>query len=178
MGLLTGPLINISTDQMATPVDSADGGIGQKFVTSTIKRLVAGEIVNVYFITEPSSPWVDQKPSIRVIKFNSGMGRTGLPILFFWVPPVLLFTVLTGITIVGINYWARRERQSFNDRLREAIQLGASARQEGVAAEQLNTRVENFHQVLPFYRRPWKDTLIACAQAAFTEVRQEDKLKP
>jgi hypothetical protein len=178
MGLLTGPLINISTDQMATPVDSADGGIGQKFVTGTIKRLVAGEIVNVYFITEPSSPWVDQKPSIRVIKFNSGMGRTGLPILFFWVPPVLLFTVLTGITIVGINYWARRERQSFNDRLHEAIQLGASARQEGVAAEQLNTRVENFHQVLPFYRRPWKDTLIACAQAAFTEVRQEDKLKP
>jgi hypothetical protein len=78
MGLLTGPLINISTDQMATPVDSANGGIRQKFVTGTITRLVAGEIVNVYFITEPSSPWVDQKPSIRVIKFNSGMGRTGL----------------------------------------------------------------------------------------------------
>jgi hypothetical protein len=141
MGLLTGPLINISTDQMATPVDSANGGIRQKFVTGTITRLVAGEIVNVYFITEPSSPWVDQKPSIRVIKFNSGMGRTGLLILFFWVAPVLLFTVLTGITIVGINYWARRERQSVNDRLREAIQLGASARQEGVAAELLNTRV-------------------------------------
>ena len=69
------------------------------------------------------------------------MGRTGLLILFFWVAPVLLFTVLTGITIVGINYWARRERQSVNDRLREAIQLGASARQEGVAAELLNTRV-------------------------------------
>jgi hypothetical protein len=56
MGLLTGPLINISMDQMATRFDSSAGGIGQKFVTGTINRLVAGEIVNIYFITEPSSP--------------------------------------------------------------------------------------------------------------------------
>ena len=57
MGLLTGPLINISTDQRATPVDSANGGIRQKFVTGTITRLVAGEIVNVYFIECDQNLW-------------------------------------------------------------------------------------------------------------------------
>jgi hypothetical protein len=157
---------------MATPFEHSNGGIGEKFVTGTVKRLAPGEIVNIYFTMEPSSPWVDQRPSIRVIKFNNGMGKTGLPVLFFWVPPVLLFIVLSGVMIIGINYWARRDRQSFNNRLREAIQLGASARQEGVLAEQLNMRVENFHQALPFYRRSWKATLIACAQAAFTGARQ------
>jgi hypothetical protein len=49
MGLLTGPLINISTDQMATPVDSADGCIGQKFGSpgipvKTEHRLKVGRI--------------------------------------------------------------------------------------------------------------------------------------
>ena len=171
------PLTDISTGQLATPFDISAGGAGQKVVTGTIKRIVPDEIVNVYFVTKPSSPWSNYSQFIQGIKFNGGKGKTGTPWLY-GLPSFLLGVVVAGVIIAGLSYWARKDRRSFNNRLVEAIQLGASARQEGVSSEQLNTRVENFHQALSFLRKSWKDTLIACAQAALTEVRQEDKLKP
>jgi hypothetical protein len=167
--------MSISTDQVAIPFEPAEGGIGQKFVTGTIKRLVPDEVATIFFTLEPSSPWVDQKPAIRAIKFNGGMGRTGSPILGPWIVFIFVASVLCYTLYVGLDYWARRDRQFSNNYMREAIQMGASAREEGISAEQLNTRVENFHQTLSVHRRPRKDTLIACAQAAFERVKQPPK---
>jgi ABC-type branched-subunit amino acid transport system substrate-binding protein len=88
---------------------------------------VPDETVNIYFLTEPSSPWSDYSQFIRDIKFNGGKGKTGIPWLY-WLLTFLMGGAIAGVMIAGINYWARRDHQSFNDRLGEAIQLGASAR--------------------------------------------------
>ena len=48
------PFTDFSTDQIATPFEPSAGGSDKKSVTGTIKRLAPGEIVSIYFITEPS----------------------------------------------------------------------------------------------------------------------------
>jgi hypothetical protein len=88
--------------------------------------VVPEEIVNIYFITEPSSPWVDQKPSIRVIKFNGGMGKPGTP----WLPWLLINLValaVAGVMFLGLSSWLRRGYAAYYGYLGEAIQRGLSA---------------------------------------------------
>lgn len=166
------PLTDISTGKLATPFDISAGGAGQKVVTGTIKRLVPDEVVNLYFITEPSLPWGDYSQFIRDIKFNGGKGTTGTP----WVLTILAY--LIAAVIVGVVFGAlhflvfRGSHKVFNDRLREAVQLGVFARQEGISAEELNTKVEKFHQTISVWKKPSKDTLVTCAQAAFEGTKQ------
>jgi hypothetical protein len=170
---LPDPIIKISTDQIATPFEPSAGSIGQKFVTGTIKRLVPGEIVNIYFTMDPSSPGVDLKPSIRgPVKFNGGMGSTGLPVLFFWGPQLLMLIVFTSVTAVGVYYLPRWGLNTYDNSFREAVQMGSSAAQQGISKEALDTRIEAWRKTLPILNRPRKETLITCAQAAFEGAKQ------
>jgi hypothetical protein len=168
----TDPLTSISTDQLAIPFEPSAGGIGQKFVAGTIKRIVPEETVNVYFFTEPSSRWADYKPTIRDIKFNHGHGETGIPFLRIWVPAFLWAVLFWAAISVPLYFLAKRLQHPFVNRFREAIQMGISTRQEGLSEEQLLVRLEEWYKTLPFLNRPRRQTLIACAQAAFEGVKQ------
>jgi hypothetical protein len=122
------PFSNFSTDQVATPFEPSAGGVDKKSVTGTIKRLAPGEIVNIYFITEPSSPWVDQKPVIRGVKFNGGLGKTGTPWLSWLLVNLLVFAVV-GVMYVGLYYRLRRGRAAYYDYFSETVRMGLSAAQ-------------------------------------------------
>jgi hypothetical protein len=165
------PFTNVSTDQIATPFEPAAGGIDKKSVTGTLKRLAPGELVNIYFTTEPSSPWVDQRPVIRGIKFNGGLGRTGTP----WLPWLLVnfLTVAVGGGIwVGLYYWIRRGYATYYEYFSETLQKGFSAAQEGLSEAQLRTRVDEYRKTISWFRRPGKEYLIRSAQAAFARAKQ------
>jgi hypothetical protein len=165
------PFTNVSTDQIATPFEPSGGGSDKKSVTGAIKRLAPGEILNIYFITEPSSPWVDQKPVIRGIKFNDGLGKTGTP----WLPWLLinlLTLAVVGGFFVGLEYISRMVRAGYYDYFSEAVRMGVSAAEEGLSEEQLRTRVEAYHQTIPWTRWPGKEHLIRSAQAGFAGARQ------
>jgi hypothetical protein len=166
------PVTEISTGQEATPFDISAGGIGQKLVTGTVKRLVPGEIVNIYFITEPSSPWVDQKPSIRVIKFNGGMGRTGAPVLTALVPTFLTIAIPLGVVWILAYYFGERSRHQYGNRVCQAIQLGVSAAQEGLTSEQLDAQVEKRRETMPFLNTPSKKLLMLYSHTAFEGAKQ------
>lgn len=166
--LFPDPLTAISPGPMGTHFDLTDGGPGHKFVVGTIKRLVPGEIVSIFFITEPSSPGVDHGSFIRDIKSNHGRGKTGTPILRIWVPSLLIAGVVWLVIWLLSNYLARRHLSNYHAQLIGAIQRGLSARQEGVSEEQLRVRVEEWHKLIPLFSRPRRETLIACAHAAFT----------
>jgi hypothetical protein len=115
------------------------GGSG----TGTIKRLAPGEILNIYFITEPSSPWVDQKPVIRGIKFNGGLGKTGVPVLSSIL--AMLVTLALCCVVCGLVFYLGRQLQhSHYDQLREVIQMGLSAAQEGLSKERLTKARQSF----------------------------------
>ena len=165
------PFTNVSTDQIATPFEPSGGGSDKKSVTGTIKRLAPGEIVNIYFTTEPSSPWVDQKPVIRGIKFNGGLGKTGTP----WTLWLLINTPAFGVAVgiwAWIHYRLRRWEVAYYDYYSAAVRMGVSAREEGLSEEQLQTRVEAYRQTLSFFRRPGKQHMIRSAQAGFTGASQ------
>jgi hypothetical protein len=165
------PFNDFSTDRIATPFESSAGGIDKKSVTGTIKRLAPGEIVNIYFITEPSSPWVDQKPVIRGVKFNGGLGKTGLPVLT-WIVVYLVFFGSLGV-VAGLLFFSSQWLQHRHyDQLREVIQMGLSAAQEGLSKERLTTRLEEWYRNLPFFRRRLKQELIVVAEATFTGATQ------
>jgi hypothetical protein len=161
------PFTNVSTDQIATPFEPAGGGSDKKSVTGAIKRLAPGEILNIYFITEPSSPWVDQRPVIRGIKFNGGLGKTGLPVLS-WILAGLVTFGLVGVVLGLVFYWGRRLQHSHYDQLREVIQMGLSAAQEGLSKERLKTRLEEWYSNLLLFRRRLKQELMVVAEATFT----------
>jgi hypothetical protein len=165
------PFTNVSTDQIATLFEPSGGGSDKKSVTGTIKKLAPGEIVSIYFITEPSSPWVDQKPVIRSIKFNGGLGKTGVPWLPWFLFNLLVVAVVGGM-FVGISYWSRRGRATYYGYFSETIRRGLSAAQQGLSEEQLRTRIEEYRQTIPLLRRPSKEHLIRSAQAAFVGARQ------
>jgi hypothetical protein len=153
---------------MAIPFELSTGGIGQKFVTGTIKRLVPGETASIYFITEPSSPWVDQGSFIKGIKFNGGQGKTGVPALT-WIWPLLLGCAFWGVFWVPLFYWARQQQHRHYEQLREVIQLGFSAAQKGLSNERLKTQLEEWYRNIPFLRRRLKEELMIVAEAVFTE---------
>jgi hypothetical protein len=168
---LADPFTNVSTDQLATPFEPTAGGSDKKSVTGSIKRLAPGELVNIYFITEPSSPWVDQKPVVRGIKFSGGLGKTGAP----WLPWLLinLLTLAVGGGIfVGLNYWMRKVFAAYYDYYSETVRIGVSAAQEGLSEEQLRMRVEQYRQTIPWIRRPGKEHIIRSALAGFAGARQ------
>jgi hypothetical protein len=86
------------------PFESTAQGDDNKSVTGTIKRLKAGEVVSIYCITEPSSPWGDQKPVVRSVRSDGGLGKEGPP----WFPrewrevwPFLAFRRLRGDFLGG-----------------------------------------------------------------------------
>jgi hypothetical protein len=165
----------VSTDQIATPFEPSGGGSDKKSITGAIKRLAPGETVNIYFITEPSSPWVDQKPVIRGIKFNGSLGKTGLPVLS-WIWGGLVTFVSMGM-VGGLSlYWGRRLQHSHYDQLREVIQMGLSAAQKGLSKERLTTRLEEWYRDLPFFRRRLKQELIVVAEATFTGATQKQMI--
>jgi hypothetical protein len=166
------PFTNVSTDQTATPFELSAGGTDKKSITGTIKRLAPGELVNIYFITEPSERWVDQKPVVRSIKFDGGLGKPGAPILRTWVLPFLVVSIGWAAIMALTHYWAERQQSTINAQYVEAIQRGHSAAQEGASEEQLLARIEEWHKRLSRWLRPRKDLLISCAQAAFAAVRQ------
>jgi ABC-type multidrug transport system fused ATPase/permease subunit len=166
------PFTNVSTDQVATPFEPSGGGTDKKSVTGTIKRLASGEVVNIYFITEPSSPWVDQKPVIRGVKFNGGLGKTGVPILMGWVLPWLAAAAVCAVIGVPLFYWGQHQKYRHYDQLREAIRMGLSAAQEGLPNEQLKARLEEWYRNIPFFRRRLKEELMVVADAAFTGAPQ------
>jgi hypothetical protein len=165
------PFTNVSTDQIATPFEPSGGGTDKKSVTGTIKRLAPGEILNIYFITEPSSPWVDQKPVIRGIKFNGGLGKTGVPVLSS-ILAVLVTLALCCVVCGPLFYLGRQLQHSHYDQLREVIQMALSAAQEGLSKERLTIRLEEWYSNLPFFRRRLKKELMIVGEAAFTEASQ------
>ena len=123
-----------------------------------------------YFVTEPSSPWVDQKPVIRDVKFNGGLGKTGLPVLS-WIRLALTFCALAVVVWGPLIYWGQQQHRHY-DHLREAIQMGLSAAQEGLSQERLKTRLEQWYRNLPYFRRRFKEELMVVADATFTGATQ------
>jgi hypothetical protein len=168
MASFASPITNFNSDRMTTPFESSTGGIGQKDVMGTIKRLAPGETVNIYFTIEPSSPWVDQRPVIREIKFDGGQGKERGPYLRSWGLAVAVGAVFAGVWSLLMNFMGRRQRVRYLNYLTEAIQRGHSARQEGLSDGQLRARVEEWHKNISLLTRPRLDTLMTCAQAAFT----------
>jgi hypothetical protein len=165
-------LTAIATGKTTSPFELSDGGVGQKSVKGTIKRIVPGETVTVYFLTEPSSAWSNYSEFIREIKSNEGLGKTGRPILRFWVVPYLVSAVLFFPLWIGLYYLMQRHRRVFDTYSSEAIQKGYSAAEEGASEEQLRARVDEWRRTMPFYSRPPQETLMMCAQTAFTGVKQ------
>jgi hypothetical protein len=160
------PFTVFSTDRSTTPFEPTAGGDDKKSVTGTIKRLRAGEVVSIFFITEPSSPWADQKPVVRDLMFDGGLGKEGPP----WIPrewreiwPLLAALVLFVGTVLVLFRLGRRQKGTLNTRLREAIQLGLTSARDGVSQEQFNSTVEErFGRVLDY-----KQALMTAAQTAF-----------
>ena len=172
------PFLNISTDRVTSPFERTDGGIDKKSVIGTIKRLAPGEVVNIYFTTEPSSPWVDQRPVIRDIKSHDGLGKPGVPILRIQVPSFLAAIAVWALFLIPLYHLARWHRRGYEGRYNEAIQWGMSAAQEGLSEEQLQARVEERRNAMPFFGRPGKTFLTLVAQAAFTGARQSPTQTP
>jgi hypothetical protein len=164
------PLSEISTSQPARPFVSSNGGIGHKHVAGTIARLVPGESVSIYFITEPSSPWsAPQGQFLQSITFNGGLGKTGVPVLTL---PLLMGCAFGGVVWVPLLYWGRQQQHRHYDQLREVIKMGLSAAQEGLSKERLKTSLEEWYRNLPFFRRRLKEELMIVAEAAFTGATQ------
>jgi hypothetical protein len=162
----TNPLIDIATNDITIPFTSSMGGIGHKTVTGTITRLVPNEAVEIYFVTKPSSPWVDQGSFIQGIKFNGGLGKTGTPWLPWLVVNLSGFAVVGGIC-VWLSSWLLMTRATYYGYFSETVRMGLSAAQGGLSDEQLRMRVEHYRQTIPWFRRPSKEHLIRSAQAAF-----------
>jgi hypothetical protein len=163
------PLVDFSTGKMATRFNLSAGGKGQKFVTGTIERLVPDETTYIYFITEPSSPWVDHGSFIRGITFDGGQGKTGIP----WLHSILAYLIagaLAGIILVPFYYFTQWQRRKFQGQLRETIQLGLFARQEGLTQEQLHAMVEERYPKVRWYIG--KQPMITAAQAAYEGGKQ------
>jgi hypothetical protein len=162
-----------STSPLATPFVPSAGGIGHKFVTGTIARLVPDESVSIYFITEPSSSWpAPQGQFLPGIKFNGGLGKIGIPVLPVLLQLVLMGCVFGGVILVPSFYWGRQLQHRHYDQLREVIKMGLSAAQEGLSKERLKTRLEEWYRNLPFFRRRLKEELMIVAEAAFTGATQ------
>jgi hypothetical protein len=156
------PFTTFSADQITTPFVPTAGGDDKKSITGTIKSLAPGEVVNIYFITEPSSPWVDQKPVVRSVKFDGGLGKTGVP----WLPEVGLFLAFVagfGILILVVELLTKGQREAYYTRLREAIQLGLEAAREGVSQERFDARLEERYGKA----RQNKRALLTAAKSAF-----------
>jgi hypothetical protein len=169
--LFTDPLIDISAGPMGTQFDVTTGGIGDKRVIGTIKRLVPDESIYIYFITEPTSPLFEPGQFIRGIRFIGGQGKTGMPVLF----QLLIggFFLVLAAVYIPLFFFGRKTRESSHNALCEVIQMGQSTAQTGGSEEQLRTRVEEFRQTIPFLRRPSKEQLIRCAETAFRGLTQQ-----
>jgi hypothetical protein len=159
------PLTEIGTGKTAIPFDISAGGIGQKFVTGSIKQLVPDVRVPIYFITAPSSPWADYASFIRSITSDHGPVKTGIPTLRT-LPPLLLPIVVLGAIWGGAYYVGGWNQHHADARLSDAIQLGHSAAQEGLSEEQVTAKVEEQHRAAPFLRKGSKRLQILCAQSA------------
>jgi hypothetical protein len=160
------PFTAFSTDRSATPFEPTAGGDDRKSVTGTIKRLRAGEVVSIFFITEPSSPWVDQKPVVRDLMFDGGLGKEGPP----WLPrewrevwPFLAFLAVFGAIVLVAERMGRRQSEVFCGRLREAVQLGVEAARRGVSPERFNVGIEERYGKA----RHNKQAQMTAAQTAF-----------
>src|SRR5262244_2010563 len=161
----TDPLTEVGTGKMAPSFDISAGGIGQKFVTGTIKKLVPDERFPIFFITAPSSPWVDYGSFIRSITSDHGPVTTGAPKLRI-LPPLLPFLIFSGALVISSYYLSRWQRRHYDAQLSEAIQLGHSFAKEGLSEEQLNVKVEERRKAIPFFLRGSKRLQILCAQIA------------
>jgi hypothetical protein len=166
------PLTEIGTGKLATSFDISTGGIGQKFVTGSIKKLAPEERVPIYFITEPSSPWLDYGSFIRSITSDHGPLKTGVPMFRMLFPILLLYGIALVVMLVAAHYLGRWFQRHYDARLSEAIQLGHAAAQEGLSEEQVNVKVAERHQAWPFFRRGSKRLQTLCAQTAFACARQ------
>jgi hypothetical protein len=167
------PLVDISTGEMGLHFNLTGGGKGEKFVTGTLQRLVPGETTNIFFLTQPTLPWSPQDQFIR-IKFNGGLGKTGLP-WRHWVLLLVVFGIFFGAVQVGLWYLGRKVDANYSHQLREAIQLGFSAAQEGISAEQLKTRVEDWYRKISVFKKPRQVGVMTAAEAAFTGANQIGK---
>jgi hypothetical protein len=173
MAVFADPLVDISVGPMGTRFDVATGGIGDKFITGTIKgRLVPAESAYLYFITKPSSPGFEPGQFIRGIKFKGGQGKTGIPVLYRG-----LFLLAGGVLGVGVPaafhfLVGKKMREAYYDRLGEIIQLALEARQEELSKEQLDIRVEERRRKMPFFNRPRKEPMLRYARVAFTAAGQ------
>jgi hypothetical protein len=167
---LPHPFTHFSTDQATTPFEPSPGGTDNTSITGTIKKLAPGEMVNIYFITESSERWADQKPVVRGVKYDGGLGKTGAP-WFRWAVKSLLILAPLGVLFAGLEYWQRGARVAYDDAYSEAVRRGVAAAQEGLSEEQLRARVEQYRRTIPLLRRPSKEYLAKSAQAGFTAAR-------
>ncbi len=152
----TNPLIDIATNDVTIPFTSSSGGIGHNTVTGTMTRLVPNEAVEIYFVTKPSSPWVDQGAFIKGIKFNGGLGKTGTPWLH-WILAFLMLGTWCVVWGVGLKYMIRRTNARHYRHLREAIQLGSGAAHEGLSEERLKARIEEWYGKIAFLPKTVKE---------------------
>ena len=94
-------IIEITSDNKAIPFKILDGGVGKKYISGEIDRLVPQQNVYIYFALAFQAPLTSElnKNFLQEITFKGGKGKTGKP---FWEN---LFSVfLTIITIISINY--------------------------------------------------------------------------
>jgi hypothetical protein len=165
------PLTQIGTGKIATSFHTSAGGIGEKFVTGTINKLVPNEKVSVFFILAPSSPRANYTSFIQSIKSDHGLITTGVPTLR--VLPYYLRVLVFSIPAFLLAYYlAQWQNRNVAAQLCEAMELGYSAAQEGISEEQLNIKVEEKNKAIPYIRRGRKHLPILCAQAAFAAAKK------
>jgi hypothetical protein len=166
------PLIDIAVGEpMALHFDISAGGIGQKAVTGSIKRLVPNEKVDIYFATNPAPLGSELGQFIRSIKFNGGQGKTGepfLPIVLIVVISLVVWIVLAFLTMHFTRRGQRRQLATFYDALGEAVQLGLSAAQKKLSEEQFRVMFEEQYGKVTFR----KGSLMMAAHAAFVGAKQ------
>jgi hypothetical protein len=145
------PFTNVSTDTPAITFEPSAASSDKKSVTGTIKKLVPKRQVNIYFITEPSSPRGDKKAVIEDIQFDGGLGRPGTPILWTWGLPILVACVFWGgvsVIVYVLRQADLRSRESYGNHLCRAIQMGHTAAQAGTSEVQLQAEVEADYQAI------------------------------
>jgi hypothetical protein len=174
MASFAEPLIDVAVGEpMALQLDISAGGVGQKVVTGSIKRLVPHEKADIYFVTNPSPPGSELGQFIRRIKFNGGQGKTGEPLLAIVVVATLALIVWVITVFLMLRVIRRRQSRQFGafyDELGAAVQLGLTAAQKGLSGEEFHTMIMERYGKVTFRR----GSLARAAQAAFMGTRQHE----
>jgi hypothetical protein len=170
----TDPFTDVSTDRTDTPFKLSGGGSDRKSVMGTIERLEPEQVVNIYFITEPSSPWADQKPIVRSLKFNGGLGRSEPPLL----PAVLIFLAIALVPtalFLGFRFlYFGNPRENYRAAYRDAIRFGLSAAWDRLLEAQMKTTAEEQYRRRTLRERMAviKPRWLALAEIAFAEANE------